>query len=87
MKSTIQWLNHHAVHRTILYVSTFWKTRARLTSMELVQSSSNLNMCQAVLASVVQRLDSAIHRINLYPVDSAISFPNTYPLDSDLSSG
>lgn len=38
MDSTIQWLNHHAVH----------KTRARLTSMELVQSSSNLNMCQAV---------------------------------------
>ena len=48
MNSTIQWLNHHAVHSTILYVSTFWKTRARLTSMELVQSSSNLNMCQAV---------------------------------------
>ena len=38
------------------------------------------------LASVVQRLDSAIHR-NLYPVDSAISFPNTYPLDGDLSGG
>ena len=34
-------------------------------------------------ASVVQRLDSAIHQINLYLVDSAISFPNTYPLDSD----
>ena len=29
-------------------------------------------------ASVVQRLDSAIHRINLYPVDSAIGFPNTW---------
>jgi len=39
------------------------------------------------LASVVQTLDSAIHRINLYPVDSTIGFPNTYPLDSDLSSG
>ena len=43
--------------------------------------------CFIKLASVVQRLDSAIHRINLYPVDSAISFPNTYPLDSDLSGG
>ena len=39
------------------------------------------------LALVVQRLDSTIHSINLYPVDSAISFPNTYPLDSDLSGG
>ena len=37
--------------------------------------------------SVVQRLDSSIHRINLYPVDSAISFPIIYPLDSDLSGG
>ena len=40
------------------------------------------------LAQVVQKVDSAIQRINLYPVDSAIiGFPNTYPLDSDLSGG
>jgi len=39
------------------------------------------------LAPVVQKLDSAIHRINLYPADNAIGFPNTYPLDSDLSGG
>ena len=32
-------------------------------------------------APVVQKLDSAIHNINLYPVDSAIGFPNTYPLE------
>ena len=40
-----------------------------------------------MLAPVVQKLDSTIHRINLYPVDNAIGFPNNYPLDSDLSSG
>ena len=39
------------------------------------------------LAPVVQKLDSAIHRINLYPVDNAIGFSNAYPLDSDLSGG
>ena len=39
------------------------------------------------LALVVQMLDSAIHRINLYPADSVIDFRNTYPLDSDLSGG
>ena len=39
------------------------------------------------LAPVVQKLDSAIQRINLYPVDSAIGFPNTYSLDRDLSGG
>ena len=38
-------------------------------------------------ASVVQRLDSAIRRIRLYPVDSPIGFSNPYPLKSDLSSG
>ena len=38
-------------------------------------------------APVVQKVDSAIQRINLYPVDNAIGFPNTYPLDSDLSGG
>ena len=36
---------------------------------------------------VVQKVYSAIHRINLCPVDSAIGFPNIYPLDSDLSNG
>ena len=36
-------------------------------------------------APVVQKVESAIHRIKRYPRDSAIGFPNTYPLDSDLS--
>ena len=34
-----------------------------------------------------KKVDSGIHRINLYPVDNTIGFPNTYPLDSDLSGG
>ena len=38
-------------------------------------------------ASVVQRLDNAIHRINHYPADNMVCFVNTYPLDSDLSGG
>ena len=29
---------------------------------------------------VVQKVDSPIHRMNLYPVDNAMGFPNTYPL-------
>jgi len=39
------------------------------------------------LAPFVQKVDSSIHGINLYPLDSALGFPNTYPLDSDLSGG
>ena len=36
---------------------------------------------------VVQTLDSAIHRIKIYPGDNAIVFPNTHPLHIDLSGG
>ena len=45
------------------------------------------NNAVIVLVLVVQKVDSAIHLINLYAVDSAIGFPNTYPLHSDLSDG
>ena len=41
----------------------------------------------SVQAPVVQTSDSAIHRINHYPVESVIDFHNTYPLESDLSGG
>ena len=36
---------------------------------------------------VLQKVNSAIHRINHYPVDNTIGFANTYPLDSDLLGG
>ena len=39
----------------------------------------------SVQAPVVEKVDSAIPWINLYPVDNAIGFPKTYQLDSDLS--
>ena len=39
------------------------------------------------LAPVVQKVDSAIQRINHYPVDSTVGFANAYPVDSDLSGG
>jgi len=39
------------------------------------------------LAPVVQKVDNAIHWINLYPLNGAIGFPNTYPLDSGFSGG
>ena len=36
-------------------------------------------------APVVEALDSAIHRVRIYPLDSAIGFSHTYPMNSDLS--
>ena len=38
-------------------------------------------------APVVQKVDSAIHRINHYPVDKYLQNTFRYPLDSDLSVG
>ena len=52
-----------------------------------VVSSCLCEMIAVILAPVVQKVDSTIHRINPYSLDSAISFHNTYPLDSDLSGG
>ena len=39
------------------------------------------------LVPVVRKMDSAIHRVDHYPLDSAIGCPNSYPLDSDLYGG
>ena len=36
---------------------------------------------------VIQKVNSAIHQINHYPVDNAIGYPNTYSLHSDLLGG
>ena len=36
------------------------------------------------LAPVVQKVDSAIHWINHYPVDNAKDCVNTYPVDSAI---
>lgn len=44
-------------------------------------------MISDFLGQVVQKVDKAIHRINLHAVDSFTCFPNTYSLDSDLSTG
>ena len=45
-------------------------------------SSHEINNEQA---PVVEKVDSTIQWINLYPVKNTISFCNTYLLDSDLS--
>ena len=54
---------------------------------KLNKSCLGVELDPAHLAPVARKVDSAIHRINLYPLDNAISFPNIYPLDSDLSGG
>ena len=47
-------------------------------------ADARMRMQNALLAAVFQTLDSAIHRIKIYPMDSVIGLPNTYPLDSTI---
>ena len=56
--------------------------KAPLLSIKLIKPSG-----PSYSWSKGQKVDSAIHRLNLYPVDSAVAFLNTSPLDSDLSGG
>ena len=49
--------------------------------MQNVVNTSNSHSLQA---PNVQKVGSAIHRINHYPVDNTIGFANAYPLDSNL---
>ena len=44
-------------------------------------------ICLICLASVVQTLDGAIHRINHYPADKYYGNQLRYPVDSYLSCG
>ena len=67
---------------------------SRIPSLEKGKSRFPKNLLEIldfpfvkVLAAVVQTLDSAIHRITIYPMDSAIGFPNTHPVDSAIQRG
>ena len=42
---------------------------------------------QVPLAQLFEKVDSAIHWINHYPLAITISFPTTYLMDTDLSAG
>ena len=75
----IQLKNQSSLH---IQFDGFYLTRGHYSNNSSAQLSS-----ATVQAPVVEKLDSAIHRINHYPVDNAVGFPNTYPLDSDLSGG
>ena len=66
--------------RKIMYAISFFWT-------ELPFSKLSVSWALILQDPVVQKVDSAIRWINLYPVDNAIGFPNTYPQDSDLSGG
>ena len=67
----------------------FWEGGSVLIHLHflgLVLAQGIFNLT-ASLVPVVQRVDSAIYRINHYQADNMMDVVNTYPLDSDLCRG
>ena len=54
---------------------------------ESIRSPSRTFVTVSILAPVVQTVNSAIHRINHYPLHNSIGFASVYLLGSDLSGG
>ena len=50
-----------------------------------VSARVRVELCYQTWLQLFKKEDSAIHRINHYPVDNVIGLRITYPLDSDLS--
>ena len=69
---------------SVLSASFTWqKAKTRMLLATYISSMCNSNL----QGPVARKMDSAIHRINHYPLDSVIDFPNTYLLDNDLPGG
>ena len=64
---------YHCARRWLRKKKRNWERNRWFTRSKLI-----------VLAQVVQKLDSAIHRINLYPVDTYYGKQLRYPLDSAI---
>ena len=83
-----KWFKQSISDSTNHYSWYFMQAGLKLRISENMRSGVVFGLAFNHLAPVVQRglqkVESAIHRINLYPVDNAINFLNTCPLDSDL---
>ena len=64
---------------------SWWKNVP--TGQATIEEQQVTRVLLKIQAPVVQKVDSAIYRINLYTLDSAIGSPNIYPLDGDLPGG
>lgn len=62
-------------------------SRESKLSRDLLKIYSHAYALSTNQGPVTQKVDSAIHRVNCYPLESAIGFPNTYPIDCNLSDG
>ena len=81
---------HHFFFRTFLcrhWTTTQRRENALLHVLRRTYCKATTNHYFLVLVSVVEKVESAIHWINLYLVGKAIFTHNTYSLASELSGG
>ena len=78
-------VNNQGYHKDDRCRNKKWDTL--MENWNMLASNMIMPYTRNDMAPVVQKLDSAIHRINHYALDSTFGFPNTYPLDRDLSGG
>ena len=69
----------------VVFISCASAYNKKLVFLKFCQVLTNRNCLEE--ARVVRNMDSAIHRINHYPLDSVVCFVNIYLLESDLSGG
>ena len=72
---------------TEIYTELELKNSATYSLKGHADTKGTCHCVHIILASVVQKLDSAIHQINHYPTDKYYGNQLHYPLDSDLSGG
>ena len=72
---------------TEIYTELELKNSATYSLEGHADTKGTCHCLHIILASVVQTLDTAIHRINHYPTDKYYGNQLRYALDSDLSGG
>ena len=83
---SVYFLSHISLLLFLLYSDPLFHAlmkKARFT----YDGKTALTFLNNALAPVVHKLDSAIHRINHYPVDKCYGNQLRYPLDRDSSRG
>ena len=79
--------NKEKTNSTHMSHKSGYRTRITFVEGECSHHCASPDPLRTLPATVVQKVDNAIHRVNHYPLDSAIDFAITYPLGSDLSGG
>ena len=80
-------VSHTVLAKVATCISSFFQVILRGSSFSMAIFHPHPPFLVLALYVVVQKVDNAIHWINLYPLYPRHNFPNIDPLDNDLSDG